>query len=324
MVELGYKLASEEHRSNDLVEHAKMAEDAGFGLAMISDHFHPWTDREGQSPFVWAVLGGIARATKRLRIGTSVTCPTMRIHPAIIAQAAATVADMFEGRFFLGVGSGENLNEHILGEGWPEPRVRLAMLEEAIDLIRRLWTGELTSHDGSFYTVEGARIFTRPAEPPPLYVAGDHEKSAELAGRLGDGLLCASANEGSVKTFEASGGEGKAKIAEMTVCWADDEEKARAMAKEIWPIAGMTGPLTQELKLPSHFEAVAAMVTEEAIGENVVCGPDPERHLEKIREFVEAGYDSVVVHQIGPDQRGFFRFYEREVRPLLGQVRKAA
>jgi len=188
MTEYGYALSSEEHPPNDLVRHAQRAEAAGFTFAAISDHFHPWIDQQGQSPFVWSVLGGIAHATSTLKLGTGVTCPTFRIHPAIIAQAAATVTAMMPGRFFLGVGSGENLNEHILGDHWPPAPVRQDMLAEAIAVIRQLWEGGYQSFDGSYYTVENARIYTLPHEPPPIVVAAGGPSAATLAGELADGL----------------------------------------------------------------------------------------------------------------------------------------
>src|SRR5918992_1400453 len=189
MVDVGYALSSEEHSPNDLVRYARRAEEAGFTFALISDHYHPWIDRQGHSSFVWNVIGGIAQATERLRLGTRVTCPTIRIHPAIVAQAAATAAALMPGRFFLGVGSGENLNEHVVGERWPPLAVRLEMLEEAIEAIRELWTGKLVSHRGKHYTIENARLYTLPDEPPPLVVAAAGPNAAELAGRMGDGLV---------------------------------------------------------------------------------------------------------------------------------------
>jgi len=324
MIQLGFKLCSEEHRPNDLVRFAKLAEDAGFGFAMISDHYHPWTDRQGQSPFVWSVLGGIAQVTKRLRLGTAVTCPTMRVHPAIVAQAAATAADMLEGRFLLGVGSGERLNEHIVGKGWPEPEIRHAMLSEAIALIRALWKGDLVNHHGPHFAVERARLYTLPATPPPIYVAGDHPYSARLSGRLGDGLISFMGKKEMVDIFEAQGGRGKPKLTEIPVCWAADEAKAKRTAHARWPIAGMPSQLLAELALPQHFEATAALVTEETIGKLVTCGPDPEKHMAAIRECAQAGYDHVFVHQVGPDQEGFLRFYARAIVPRLGELRAAA
>src|SRR5829696_3306254 len=187
MTEFGYALSSEEHPPHALVENARKAEDLGFEFAMISDHFHPWTDRQGSSPFVWSVIGAISHATERIRLGTGVTCPTIRTHPAIVAHAAATSAVLMEGRFFLGVGSGENLNEHILGDHWPAPDERLEMLEEAIAVMRLLWQGGYQTHYGKHYPVKNARLYTLPDEPPPIYVSGFGSKSAQLAGRTGDG-----------------------------------------------------------------------------------------------------------------------------------------
>jgi coenzyme F420-dependent glucose-6-phosphate dehydrogenase len=322
--EIGYALSSEEHGPGDLVAQARRAEETGFHFALISDHFHPWTDSQGQSPFVWSVIGGIAQTTSRLSLGTGVTCPLMRIHPAVIAQAAATAAAMMPGRFFLGVGSGENLNEHILGDHWPEADVRLEMLEEAVDLIRRLWGGETLSHRGRHYTVENARIYTRPEQPPPILVAGSGKKATALAGRIGDGFIGTKPDADAVKSFENAGGQDKPRYGQMTVCWAGDEATARRTAHAIWPTAGMPGELSQELKLPAHFEQVAQTVSEEDVAEVIVCGTDPQRHLDRIQEYRQAGFDHVYIHQVGPDQEGFFRFYQREVLPRLEPLRTAA
>jgi len=317
MDQLGYSLSSEEHRPADLIAYARRAEEAGFGFAVISDHFHPWIDRQGQSPFVWAVIGGIAQATERLGLGTGVTCPTVRIHPAIVAQAAATAADLLPGRFFLGVGTGENLNEHVLGDRWPETDVRLEMLEEAVGVIRQLWEGKLTSHHGRHYTVENARIYTLPERLPPIHVAGAGQKASELAGRIGDGFIGTAPDEEALSTFEQAGGKGKPRYGQLTVCWAADEETARKTATEWWPNLAVPGQLGQELPLPSLFEQAATLVREEDM-DVIPLGPDPEQHLASIRQYFDAGYDHVYVHQIGPDQEGFFRFYEREVMPKLG------
>ena len=313
VAELGYALSCEEHVPNDLVRNARAAEDAGFTFALISDHFHPWIDQQGQSPFVWSVIGGIAQATERLRLGTGVTCPTIRIHPAIIAQAAATSAAMMPGRFFLGVGTGENLNEHILGDHWPAPDERLDMLEEAIEVIRQLWEGGYQTYRGSYYTVENARLYTLPDEPPPIAVAAGKPGAAELAGELGDGLVGTSPDAELIQTFAEAGGEGKPRYGQLTVCWAASEEEAKRTAHQWWPNAGVKGDLSQELPLPAHFEQASQNVTEDEIAETIVCGPDAERHLEQLREYVDAGFDHVYVHQVGPDQEGFFRFYEREI-----------
>lgn len=317
MVEVGYALSSEEHRPTDLVRHARLAEEAGFTFALISDHYHPWVDAQGHSPFVWSVIGGIAQVTERLRLGTGVTCPTIRIHPAIIAQAAATAAAMMPGRFFLGVGTGENLNEHILGDRWPAHDVRAEMLDEAVAVIRLLWQGGTQSHRGSYYTVENARLYTQPEEPTPIVVAAGGPKAATLAGRIGDGLCATTAERSLVEGFERAGGTGKPRYGQMTVCWAEDEASARRTAHELWAFAALPGELSQELPTPAHFEQAVQIVTEEQVAESIVCGPDPERHIAKLREYVDAGFDHVYVHQVGPDQEGFLRFYEREVLPRI-------
>jgi coenzyme F420-dependent glucose-6-phosphate dehydrogenase len=317
MVEIGYALSSEEHTPTDLVRYARRAEEAGFTFALISDHYHPWITRQGHSPFVWSVIGGIAQATQRLVLGTGVTCPTMRIHPAIIAQAAATAAAMMPGRFFLGVGTGENLNEHILGDRWPAYDMRQEMLEEAVKVIRLLWQGDTLTYRGVHYTVENACIYTLPEQLPPIMVAAGGPRAAEAAGRIGDGLITTAPEEEILKRFDAEGGTGKPRYGQLSVCWAQDEATARRIAYEYWPTAAVKGELNQELPTPAHFEQAAKMVREEDVAQAIICGPDPERHIAGVKEFTEAGYEHVYIHQIGPDQEGFFRFYEREVLPKL-------
>jgi G6PDH family F420-dependent oxidoreductase len=317
MQKLGYALSSEEHRPQALVHNARLAEAAGFEFALISDHYHPWIDRQGQSPFVWAVIGGIAQVTSRLRLGTGVTCPTMRIHPAIIAQATATAASMMPGRFFLGVGTGENLNEHILADRWPPPSVRLEMLEEAVEVMRKLWTGGMHSHHGKHYVVENARVYTLPDEAPPIYFAASHEDALELAGRVGDGLISLAPKRETIAAFEKAGGKRKPCYGQITVCWARSEDEAKRIAFEWWPNAAITGNLSQELPLPENFEQAAKMVTVDDVSESIVCGPEARRHVDGIREYFDSGYDHVYVHQVGPDQEGFFAFYEREVIPAF-------
>ena len=324
MTTLGYKLSSEEFAPNDLVRNAVLAEEHGFEFALISDHFHPWTDAQGQSPLVWSVIGALAHATSRLVVGTGVTCPTMRVHPTLVAQAAATSAAMMEGRFFLGVGTGENLNEHVVGARWPSIEVRQEMLEEAVSVIRQLWKGGYQDHHGRYYTVENARLYTLPSTPPALLVAASGPKSAQLAGRIGDGLVATSAKREVVDSFTSAGGEGKPRYAEVTVCWAKDDKTARRTAHQQWPIAAMQGPLVTELAIPAHFEGAAKMVTEDAVAKEVPCGPDPERHLKAIQEYADAGFDHVCIHQVGSDQEGFMRFYAREILPRIRNARKAA
>jgi G6PDH family F420-dependent oxidoreductase len=317
MIRIGYKLSSEEHRPNDLVAQAQRAERCGFAFAMISDHFHPWIDRQGQSPFVWAVIGGIAHATEKLVLGTAVTCPTIRIHPGIVAQAAATATAMMPGRFILGVGAGENLNEHVFGHRWPPALIRREMLQEAVQIIRLLWQGEQTNHFGKYYRIENARIYTLPEEPPPIVVAASGPKAAKLAGRIGDGFVSTSAEAELISAFNSAGGTGRPRYGELTVCWAEDEKEARRIAYEQWPIAGFAGALLSELALPGHFEETRSMIDKNTVTREVICGADPKQHLDGIKRYAEAGYDHVFVHQIGPDQEGFFKFYQREILPNI-------
>jgi G6PDH family F420-dependent oxidoreductase len=317
MIEVGYKLCSEEHSPDQLIRYARRAEQAGFSFAMISDHFHPWTDRQGQSPFAWSVIGGVAQVTKALKIGTGVTCPIMRIHPALIAQAAATAACMLPGRFILGLGSGENLNEHILGQRWPSADVRQDMLREAIEVIQLLWKGEQQSYYGDYYMVEDARIYTLPEELPPIMIAAGGPKAADLAGRVADGLISSGLDEKLVQGFKDAGGGRKPCYSEVTVCWAREEAEARRTAYECWPNAAFKGAITSELPQPAHFEKVAEMITEDDVAESVICGPDPERYIDKLEEYDSAGFDHVWIHQVGPDQEGFFAFFEETLLPRL-------
>jgi coenzyme F420-dependent glucose-6-phosphate dehydrogenase len=317
-VEIGYSLSSEETSPKDLVRYAKLAEDAGFTFALISDHFHPWIKRQGHSPFVWSVIGGISEVTRRLSVGTGVTCPILRIHPAIIAQAAATTAMMMPGRFFLGLGTGENLNEHILGKHWPPIQVRQEMLREAVKILRFLWRGGNQSYYGKYYTVENAEIFSRPEQPPPIMIAAAGATSAELAGSIGDGLISTVPEEKIVNKFRASdNGAEKPCYGQMTVCWAETEAQAKKTAREWWPVAAIPGKLMGELATPAEFEAAAQLVDEHTVMSQVVCGPDPDKYLEEIHSFRKAGFDHVYIHQVGPDQEGFFRFYERTIAPRL-------
>ena len=310
----GLFLSSEERTAPELVELAARGEAAGFPCAWISDHYHPWTDAQGQSPFMWTVLGGIAHATRELRVTTAVTCPTVRIHPAVIAQAAATTATLLPGRFALGVGSGEALNEHVLGDRWPRTEIRLEMLEEAVEVIRALWTGKVVNHRGRHYEVEHARIYSRPAEPPPIYVSGFGPKAIALAGRIADGYVNTSPDADMLAAYREAGGRGPAQ-AGTKVCWAESEAEARRTAHRTWPNEVLPGELAQVLPTPEHFEQASSLVTEDMVAEAVPCGPDPERHAAAIQEYLDAGYDEVYVQQIGTDQKGFLRFYEREILP---------
>lgn len=315
MVHIGYKLSSEDTNPVNLVKYAKQAEMAGFSFAMISDHYHPWVNKQNQSPFVWSTLGGILFITKNMGIGTAVTCPTIRIHPAIIAQAAAITAFMMEGRFMLGVGSGENLNEHILGDHWPAAPIRIEMLEEAISIIQMLWKGDMCNFRGKYYTVENTQIYTLPSKLPPILMSADGELAAETAGRIADGLIIPGIRNNIVNIFKKAGGEGKPCYAEASVCWAKDEWYAKSIAYEYWPILANKNGLNWEIKTPKYFEELAKMTDPETLSSEIVCGNDPEKHIDEIKRFIDAGYDHVFVHQLGPQQKGFIDFYKDEVLP---------
>jgi G6PDH family F420-dependent oxidoreductase len=315
-VELGYWLSSEEHAPRNLVLNARAAEEAGLSHAVISDHFHPWIDAQGQSPFVWSVLGAIAQATERITIGTGVTCPLIRVHPAIVSHAAATAACLLPGRFFLGVGTGENLNEHVTGAKWPAPDERLEMLEEAVDAMRTLWKGGYQTHRGKHYTVEQARLYTLPDEPPPVVVAAAQENAAELAGRIGDGYMNVAPDSDTLKIYERAGGGGP-KHGKVTGCWGTDRDKALKQAHERWPNMGLGGSLSQELALPRDFEGASQTVRPEDIEESLALGDDPQAWVEQIRKFADAGFTHVALHHLGDDQQGFIEFVQREVAPAL-------
>ncbi|MFC6963959.1 TIGR03557 family F420-dependent LLM class oxidoreductase [Halocatena marina] len=315
MTEIGYTLSSEEHGPNALVRQAQRAEAAGFDFASISDHYHPWISQQGHSPFVWSTLGAIAHATDELDIGIGVSCPTMRIHPAIIAQAAATTATMLPDRFFFGVGTGEKLNEHILGDHWPPHSVRLEMLEEAIEIIRTLWEGGQTSYYGEYYTVENARLFTLPEDLPPIIVSAFGDRTAAAAGQMGDGFWAVGPQGDLLDTYEAAGGDGPT-YTQLHLCYAETEEEAIQTAHKHWPQSALPGELGSLLPTPTHFEQAVQMVSEEDIANgSIITDPDPEAHLDAIEAAFDAGYDHVYVHQIGPEQASFFQFYEENILP---------
>src|SRR4051812_8881098 len=312
MATIGYALSSEEHAPNDLVRHARLAEQAGFTFALISDHFHPWVDAQGHSPFVWSVIGAIAEATERIRLGTAVTCPLIRMHPAIVAHAASTAQSLMDGRFFLGVGTGENLNEHVLGGRWPRADERLEMLDEAVDVIRALLGGEYETYRGKHYTVEQAKLYDAPKEPPPIVIAAKAENAAKLAAAKGDGTMNTSPDGEIVKLYRKEGGRGPI-YGKVAGAFAPSEDEARKIAKERQPNSAMGGDLSTELALPRDFEAVAELVREEDLEGSTVFGDDPGKWREKIDEFEEAGFTHVALHNVGEDQKGFVEFAKQFV-----------
>ncbi len=317
---IGYHLSSEEHPAQSLIEQARRAEQAGFSFAFISDHFHPWLDSQGQSPFVWATIGGISQVTQHLTIITGVTCPIIRIHPAIVAQAAATCAQLMEGRFMLGLGTGENLNEHVVGQGWPPIQIRREMLTEAVEIIRKLWQGDYVDYFGNYFTVDHARLYSLPKTLPPIMMAAAGPDSASYAGRYGDGLISTSPDSEIISTFQASGGKGKSAYAQTAICYDTDEERARDLVLKLWPTKPLGGTLDQDLATPRHFAAATEAIRAEDIGDEMALGPDKDRHIQAIKKYFDAGFDHVAVNQIGPNQEEFFRFYEKEVLPAFEYV----
>lgn len=316
MTTFGYLMSSEEFTPAELLEQARMAEQAGFEALAISDHFHPWNDEQGQSAFVWSVIGAISQVCS-LPVTTLVTCPTVRVHPVVNAQAAATSGVLTGGRFRFGVGTGEALNEHITGGPWPETTIRLEMLEEAVGVIRRLFGGDQVSHRGRYYTVQNARLYTLPHDPVPIYVSALGPRAAALAGRIGDGFVTTSPDADLVERFRRAGGGSKPVLGSLKVCWDTDRQRAVRTVHRLWPNARLPGELGQILPTPRHFEQACTLVTEEMVARATICGDDPEEHAEAVGAYVAAGFDEVYVNQIGPDQRQFFDFYRTRVLPGL-------
>ncbi|MCB1006558.1 MAG: TIGR03557 family F420-dependent LLM class oxidoreductase [Acidimicrobiales bacterium] len=319
MVSYGYTLSSEEHSPRSLVGAAARAEEAGFEFVSISDHFHPWTTSQGHSPFVWSVLGAVAGATDEIGLAVGVTCPIVRIHPVIVAQAAATTALLSDGRFTFGVGTGEALNEHVLGHRWPPIETRLAMLTEAVTVIRRLWTGETVDHRGDFYEVANARLFDPPDPPPPIVVSGFGEAAVELAGEIGDGYWGHAPDADVLHRWRMAGGNGPT-YAQLHVCVAPDRATARRTVRDVWPNAAIPGQLAQDLPTWTHFEQAAELVDEEAAVASIPHGPDADDIVAAVERYVAAGYDHVYLHQIGSDQDALFDLWRSELRDALADI----
>src|SRR3954467_12753609 len=308
-MKIGYFLSCEEFAPQELVRQAQQAEEAGFHGLWISDHYHPWNDEQGHSPFVWSVIGALSHATS-LPATTGVTCPTMRIHPAVIAQAAATSGVLHEGRFSLGVGSGEALNEHIVGGHWPEADVRLEMLEEAVEIMRTLWQGGQHSHRGRHYTVENARVYDLPETPVPILVSGFGPKAIRLAARIGDGFVTMSPDKDAIGLYRSEGGKGPVQ-AGTKVCFMADEARARETVHRLWPNEALPGELAQILPTPAHFEQACELVTPDKLVTPV--GPDLDAHVDSLRAYEEAGIDELYVQQIGPAKDDFFTTWAKKV-----------
>jgi G6PDH family F420-dependent oxidoreductase len=311
-MKIGYFLSCEEYTPAQLIEQARLAEQAGFQGLWISDHYHPWNGNQGQSPLVWSVIGALSQAV-RLPITTAVTCPIMRVHPAIVAQAAATSAVLTEGRFVLGVGTGEALNEHILGERWPTAGERLEMLEEAVQVMRELWDGGVVTHFGKHYTVEQAQVYTLPAEPPKVYMSAFGPKALDLAARIADGFISTMPEAEHVETFRKQGGGDKPAQGGFKACYAPTEAEAVDIAHRLWGTSGVPGELAQVLPTPQHFEQAGQLVPKEATANAHACGPDPARQRELLDKYEQAGFDEVYVANIGPNYRELIDLYAREL-----------
>jgi G6PDH family F420-dependent oxidoreductase len=315
-VQIGYKLATESFAPKEIIRQAVAAEEAGFDFVEMSDHFHPWLDVQGHSGFTWDLLSFIAARTERIRLVTGVTCPMVRYHPAVIAQAAATLAIISDGRFTLGVGSGERLNEHVVGQGFPSVRGRHERFRESLEIIRLLWQGGYRSYQGRHLQLEDARVFDLPDELPVIAVAASGPASARIAAELGDGLFGTEPKKSMIDTWHELGGSGPS-YGEVPLAWAPDEDTAAdaVLEKTRWALTGWK--VMAELPNPVNFDAASANVTAEQVKGHFACGPDVARHLEVAQQYVDAGYDHLVTQNAGPDPDGFLDFFTRELaRPL--------
>lgn len=322
---IGYAAMFEQFHPTDLLRYCQLAEDAGFPAVMASDHFHPWVPDQGQSAFVWAWMGALGATTKQ-RFGTGVTPPGYRYHPAIIAQAAATLEAMYPGRFYLGLGAGEALNEHIVGQYWPEPVARLEVLAEAIEIINKLFSGKVIKHKGTYFTVESARLYTRPDTPPPIYVATSGPVNAERTGRTTDGIITVGAADEKIKLllgrFEKGAREaGKdpatmPRILQLHVSWDETREAATDAAVKGWPNGGMNFPKA-DIRNPEDFEAMAKLVRPENYIGRVLISPDLDEHRDHIQHFIDLGFNEIYIHNTGRNQEAFIAAYGRGVIPQL-------
>jgi G6PDH family F420-dependent oxidoreductase len=321
MTQFGYTAMGEQTPAKQMVTDLVAAELAGFDFSVMSDHYFPWIEEQGHSPNTWAVLGAAAQATQRLPLMTFVTCPAFRYHPAVVAQQAATVGVLSSGRFTLGLGAGENLNEHITGGGWPVARVRQERLEEAVEIIRKLFTGEYVNFRGEHFQIERAKLYDLPDPPPPIGIAVSGPGSVQLAARHGDAMISVEPDAGLVRSFEDAGGQGKPKYGQLAICYGTDEQAARKQARELWRWALPGWHVMAELPEPRSFDAASANVTEEDIAGLVPCGPDVGRYVEAARQYVQAGFTHVALVQVGADaQHDFIAWAGQELLPALREL----
>jgi len=329
MVQLGWKAGTEQYPPDELLDYAIAAEEAGFDSIDASDHFHPWAEK-GHACFVWTWLGAVAAKTNKIKIGTGVTCPTLRYHPAVIAQAAATVAWLAPKRFFLGVGTGEALNEYSAVGQWPDYNIRRAQLGEAIELIRALWAGEKISHRGVYYQTRKAKLYTCPDDVIPLYVSSMVPNSADFAGKYGDGLITVGGEDPQTyqKIFEnfAEGAKEAGKdlavmprMIEIAADFTDDQEKAIDCRKAYWAGTFLPALFTERIYTPDMSEQNGKAVGSDTIKQAVCISSDPQDHIKLAKKYIDIGFDHLFFHSAGPDQRAFIEAYGRDVLPQLRQ-----
>jgi G6PDH family F420-dependent oxidoreductase len=321
MIQFGYTAMCEQVPAKQLVTDLVAAELAGFDFSVMSDHYFPWTEELGHSPSAWVVLGAAAQATEQLPLMTFVTCPTFRYHPAVVAQQAATLSVLSSGRFTLGLGAGENLNEHVVGAGWPMPRVRHERLDEAVQIIRALFSGDYVNFNGRHFTVERAKLYDLPGTPPQIGIAVSGESSLRIAASHADCMIATQPDGGLVRDFDSAVGEGKPKYGQIPVCYHPDEKAALALAGELWRWALPGWPVMSELPEPRSFEAASGYVREEEVASLVPCGPDVGKYAKAIKEWVDAGFTHIALLQIGAwRQSDFIAWARAELLPALREL----
>jgi G6PDH family F420-dependent oxidoreductase len=318
-MKFGYKLSAEGFGPKELIQQAVRAEQAGFDFVEISDHYHPWLDVQGHSPFAWTVLGAIAARTERIGLATGVTCPTVRYHPAIIAQAAATLAIVSDNRFTLGIGAGERLNEHVVGQGFPSVRGRHERLREALEIIKLLWQGGYQSYEGKHLQLEDARVFDLPDQLPVIAVAAGGKDAAAMAAELGDGLFATEPRADLVESYTGAGGSGP-RYAEVPMAWAPTEEAGvqEVLKTTRWALTGWK--VMSELPNPVNFDAASRTVREEDVRGQFALGPDAEPYVAAVKKYTEAGFDHIVLQNAGPDPDGFIDFFSKDLHDKLQRL----
>jgi len=320
MVGVGYSLMCEQAGPKELIDYAVRAEAAGFDHAVVSDHYYPWLESQGHSPYAWSVLGAVAHATSRLQLMSYVTCPIRRYHPAVVAQKAATIGVISDGRFILGLGAGENLNEHVVG-GWPHVQQRHEMFEEALQIIRPLLDGERLTYSGNHYDVPDAYLWDRPATPVPIAVAVSGSSSCDLAGSYGDGVVAVEPEPHLLHLFDQAGGGGKPRYGQVSICYGPDAAECRRIVHDQFRWAGLGWKVNAELPGPDSFASATQSVREEDMAASIPCGPDVEAHVAAVRKFVDAGFTHVAVTQVGGDSQPMFLDWARtELIPRLREL----